>query len=201
MADNLDDWQEKRKGYLTVAIICFFIGIYFFIKIIGGSYTIKPSYLQDYQNLIISVEPKFKEIKGKHGRTWIEFKCSDNRSTFEIASYDYACVNDDEILNEIKTGDTISIEILKREMGKFDQETSCEIHSLIKNNKEYLDIKCRNKADNKDGKMGFLILFAISIMTAIVYSFSEKPKFFDDVDPRVIIWIVIIILFLLCYYN
>jgi hypothetical protein len=195
MADNPEDWEKKQKDYLAVAIICLLIGSYFFMKVISGSYIIKPSELQVYENLVTSEKPIFKETKGKHRKRWIEFKCINNNTTFKIASYDYRCANRDEVLNEIKAGDTISISILEKDIEDFDKGTSCEIHSLIKNDKEYLDIKCRNKVDNTEGKIGFLILFAISIMTAIVYSFSEKPKFFDDVDPRVIIWIVIIILF------
>lgn len=197
MADNLEDWEKKQKDYLAVAIICFIIGTYFFMKVIGGSYIIRPTQLEVYDNLITSQVPKFKETKGKRGRRWIEFKCVDNWSTFEIEGFDYRCVNRAEILNEIKAGDTISIAILKEDTGDFDSETSCKIHSLIKNDKEYLDLQCRNKADNKDGKMGFLLLFAISIMTAIVYSFSKKPKFFNEVSPEIIIGIIVFILFII----
>jgi len=49
--------------------------------------------------------------------------------------------------------------------------------------------------------MGFLLLFALSIMTAIVYSFSKKPKFFDEVSPEIIIGIVMIILFFTLRIN
>ena len=171
------------------------------MKVITGSYIIKSSDLEVYDNLITSEAPKFKETKGKHSRKWIEFKCVDNKSTFEITSYDYSCVNDEEIIHGIKMGDTISIAILKEDIRDFDDETSCEIHSLIKNDKEYLDIQCRNRVDNKDGKMGFLLLFALSIMTAIVYSFSKKPKFFDEVSPEIIIGIVMIILFFTLRIN
>jgi len=201
MAEKVEDWEKKQKDYLAVAIICLIIGAYFFMKVINGSYIIKPSDLSVYDNLITSEVPKFKETKGKHGRRWIEFKCVDNRSTFEIANFDYKCINDNEILNEIKAGDTISIAILKGDVEGFDNDTSCEIHSLIKNDKEYLDLQCRNKADNKDGKMGFLILFAISIMTAIVYSFSGKPKLFNKVNPEIIIGIIVLILFIILRIN
>jgi hypothetical protein len=195
MDDNLDDWEEKRKGYLTVAILCFIIGTYFFMKVKSESYVIKPSDLKVVKNLITSNKPKFKETTGKHGRKWIEFKCVNNKTTFEITSFDYRCANDNDLINEINIGDTISIKISKNDIENFDKETTCEIHSLVKNKKQYLDIKCRNKADNKDGEMGYIMLFAITIMTGAVYSFSQKPKIFDEVDPRVPIWIVIIILF------
>jgi len=195
MSEKLNDWEEKRKNYLAVTIICFIIGTYFFLKAISGSYSIKSSDLKIYENLIIADKPVFRETKGKNGRKWIEFKCINNKTTFEIASFDYKCVNDDEILNEIKEGDTISIKIIKNEIEDFDNDTSCQIHSLEKNSKEYLNITCRNEKDNKDGKLGYLLLFAISIMAGIVYSFSHKPKFFDDVNPQVLIWIVGIILF------
>lgn len=195
MKDHTDAWEEKQKQYLTVAIICFIVGFIFFIKVISGEYIIKPFNLKVYENLVISSKPQFKETKGKNGRKWIEFKCINNKSNFEIGTFDYKCVNDDEIINEVKAGDTISISILKADIEDFDKDTSCEIHSLIRNNKDYLDIKCRNKADNNDGKLGFIILFAISIMTGIVYSFSEKPNFFNHVSPDIIIGIVVIILF------
>ena len=195
MDDNSDEWEEKQKQYLSVAVICFLIGFFFFIKFISGEYSIKSMDLQKYENLIISAEPKFKEIKGKNVRKWIEFKCVANKSNFEIGSFDYKCANGDEIISEIKFGDTISIAILKTDLGDFDRDTSCDIHSLIRNSKEYLDIKCRNKAEKNDGKLGFTILFAMSIMTGIVYSFSEKPDFFNHVNQDLIIGIVVIILF------
>ena len=194
MADNPEDWKIKRRDYSVAAVFCFLIGSFFFMKVITGSYIIKSSDLSAYDNLITSEAPKFKETKGKHSRKWIEFKCVDNKSTFEIASYDYSCVNDDEVLNEIKAGDTISIAILKEDIGDFDDETYCEIHSLIKNDKEYLDLQCRNEVDNEGGVMWYISLFAISIMTAIVYSFSQKPKLFDKVNPVLIIAIIVFIL-------
>jgi hypothetical protein len=195
MDDNLNDWKKKRKDYLVVGIFCFIVGTYFFMKVKSESYIIKPSDLIVYENLITTDKPKFKETKGKHKRKWIEFKCVNNKTTFEIASFDYSCVNDDEIINEINNGDTISVKILKNDMGNFDTETSCEIHSLAKKNKEYLDIECRNEEDTKAGEKWYLILYSITIMTSTVYSFTQKPKFSDKVDPQVLILIVILILF------
>ena len=91
------------------------------------------------------------------------------------------------------------LDFLKDDVENFNVETTCEIHSLIKNGKEYLKIECRNKAENKDSEKVYLLLFAVTLMTSIVYSFSKKPKIFDDVDPRVPIWIIIIILFLVLH--
>ncbi|REH00767.1 hypothetical protein [Flavobacterium aquicola] len=195
MDDNLDDWDKKRKGYLAVAIICFIIGAYLFIRVHSDSYVIKSSNLKTIGNLIASDKPKFEEITGKHARKWIEFKCAENKSTFKIANFDYRCVNDDEVLNEINVGDTISIQILKDDIENFDTETTCEIHSLVKNKKEYLDIECRNKKENKDSENVYIILFSVTIMTGGVYCLIKKPKFFDEVDPCVPIWIIIIVLF------
>ncbi|WP_281636046.1 hypothetical protein [Flavobacterium marginilacus] len=195
MDNNLDDWDKKRKGYLSVAIICFIIGAYLFIRVHSGSYVIKSSDLKTIENLIASNKPKFKEITGKHGRKWIEFKCIENKSTFKIADFDYRCVNDYEVINEINVGDTISIQILKDDIKKIDTETTCEIHSLVKNKKEYIDIECRNNKENKDSENVYIILFSVTIMTGGVYCFTKKPKFFDEVDPRVPIWIIIIVLF------
>lgn len=196
MQEELDKWQKKRKDYLAVAIISFFLGIYFLTKVKNESYIIKTSELNAIENLIISEKPIFKETKGKRGRKWIEFKCVDNKSTFEIANFDYSCVNDNEVLNEIKNSDTISIKILNEDLENFDNETTCEIHSLIKNGKEYIDLKCRNEADNNDGKKGIVILFSLSFICGIVYSFIEKPTFFDKIAPEIIIGIITIIIFI-----
>ncbi|KAF2511445.1 PQQ-binding-like beta-propeller repeat protein [Flavobacterium zhairuonense] len=195
MAKNSEDWQETRKIYLAVSTLCFLLGTFFFIRVITGSYIIQLSDLVVCENLITSEGAKFKETKGKHSQKWIEFKCIDNKSTFKIIDYDYRCVVDDDILNAIKAGDTISLSILKSDIDDFDNDTACEIHSLVKNGKEYLDFNCRNKEDNGDGERAFILLFAITIMTGIVFLFAKKPKFFDHVNPKFIIWIVIIVLF------
>jgi hypothetical protein len=200
MNETISSWVEKQRNYLAVSIVCFLIGTYFFMNVINGSYIIKQSELQVYENLIISTSPKFKEKKGKNRKKWIEFSCINNQSTFQIASYDYSCVNDNEVINEIKAGDTISLAILKNEIGNFDKESSCEIHSLIKDDKEYLNLDCRNKIDNDGGKRGFLLLFTISTLTAIVYSLSKKPKIFDEVNPEFLISIIVIILFFILVF-
>lgn len=197
MEENLDDWETKRKNYLALAIVCFFIGTYFFIKVTNGSYILKNSELIKIENLVISESPIFKETKGKHGRKWIEFKCINTNATFEIASFDYKCVDDAEIIDSIKNGDTISITISNKDTGTIDKETSCEIHGLEKDKKEYLNITCRNEEDNDDGKMGYIMLFALTTMAIIVYSFSIKPKIFEKVDPQIPIWIVMILLFII----
>lgn len=194
MINSISDWEEKQKGYLVVSVLCLIFGTYFFIKVISGSYVIEKSDLEIYENLIISSPPKFKERKGKSSRKWIEFNCINNQSTFEIASYDYSCVNDEEVINEIKSGDTISIAILKVDLNDFNTQNSCEIHSLEKNDKDYLDLRCRNEVDTAGGKRIFLILFSLFILTAIVYSLPKKPQLFDKVDPILIVGIGSIIL-------
>ena len=195
MEDDSNDWQKQRKGYIKVAIICFIIGLYLFIRVHSQSYDIEDSNLQKIENLIIEEKPVFKEITGKHGRKWFEFKCEDNKSIFKIIGFDYRCTYDDEIIKEINIGDTISIKVLENEIEDFNTGNICEIHSLIKNKKEYLNVECRNKAENNDSKFVYIILFTVTFMTIAVYLFKEKPKFFDDVDSRVPIWIVIIALF------
>ncbi len=79
MAEKIDNWAEKRKEYLLVAVLCFIVGLYSFIKVKSDGYTIKQSHLKVIANLIISDKPNFQETKGKHGRKWIEFKCVDNK--------------------------------------------------------------------------------------------------------------------------
>ena len=66
MDDNLNDWEKKRKDYLVVGIICFFIGTYFFMKVKSDSYIIKPSDLIVYENLVTTDKPIFKETKVYH---------------------------------------------------------------------------------------------------------------------------------------
>ena len=35
MADSFGDWEKKQKDYLAVAILCFIVGTYFFMKVIS----------------------------------------------------------------------------------------------------------------------------------------------------------------------
>jgi hypothetical protein len=49
MINSPEDWEKKQKNFLAVAIICFIIGSYFFMKVIGGSYIIKPFGLLFYR--------------------------------------------------------------------------------------------------------------------------------------------------------
>ncbi|NNT72355.1 hypothetical protein HKT18_09030 [Flavobacterium sp. IMCC34852] len=197
MEEKIYDWEDKRKNYLLVAIICSVIGLYFFLGVITGSYIFKNSELITIEELVISESPKFMETKGKNGRKWIEFKCLNTKANFKIENFDYKCVDDDEIIDNIKIADTVAITISKKKLSNIKEDSSCEIHGLVKKNKQYLNLECRNKADNNDGTMGFIMAFTLTIMTGLVASFSNKPKIFDKFDPEVLIWIVMIILFIL----
>lgn len=190
-------WQERRKDYLIAAIICLIIGIYYFIKVTNESYIINPAELNTIEKLVISEKPTFKKTGGKHKRKWIEFKCVQNYSTFKIISYDYSCALRSEIVDEIKPGDTISIQVLNKEMDNFDTENVCEIHSLIKYDKEYIDTECRNKTDNDSGKRSCIMLLAISLICCIVYAFKNKPPLFDHIDENFMIGIIIAIFFII----
>ena len=68
MEEKSNDWQQQREGYKKVAIVCFFIGLYLFIRVHSESYNIESSHLQEIENLIIEEKPIFKETKGKRGR-------------------------------------------------------------------------------------------------------------------------------------
>lgn len=191
MVTNQDEWQVKKGSYFLVALICFFIGLYVSLKVGNDGYLIKPEDLTTIDILVVSQKPEFKETKGKRARKWIEFKCQNNKTTFEIASFDYSCANDNEIVNEVDNGDTISIKILETDSELLDSETSCEIHSLINKNKEYLNIACRNKAENRSNKILCIVFFAIAFLTFMVFLFPNKP----DVDPAIPILIVAFLLY------
>ncbi|MBS7253883.1 hypothetical protein [Flavobacterium branchiicola] len=197
MAQNQEDWEKKRPSYIIIAIISLVLGAYYLINVLNDNYIIKPSDLETIENLIVEGKPEFKETKGKHSKKWIEFKCENNTTTFKIASYDYRCIIDKEILNGINSKDTVTVQILKTDLDLVNTDAPCEIHSLIDKNKEYLDISCRNTEDQKDGELGYILCSAITVMTGSVFLFKKKPEFFDHVDPRVPIWIVIIVLFLI----
>ena len=125
MEDDSNDWQKQREGYKKVAMICFIIGLYLFIRVHSESYNIEDSHLQEIENIIIEEKPIFKEITGKNGRRWFEFKCQNNKSTFEITGFDYRCTYDNEIIKEVNVGDTISIKMLKNEIEDFNTENIC----------------------------------------------------------------------------
>lgn len=194
MEEKQDNWQQDRKTYLLIALACFALGVYFLIRVSSDSYIMKPSDFKTIENLVTATKPVFRETKGKNSRQWIEFKCMGNKSTFEITYFDYRCVIDGEVLKEINAGDTISIKILKEDIEDFDAETKCEIHSLVKNKKDYLDIDCRNQHDTNDTKLGYLVLFTISATTGILYAIRKKPKVFDTVDLPFVIGLLMLVL-------
>ena len=196
MKKQPENWQEERKGALFIALICLVVGAFLFIRVQIGSNLIEPKDLKSYDNLVIETKPEFHETTGKHSRSWLQFNCVNNRTLFKIESFDYRCADKEEILSEINVNDLVSIKICNDDIDDFNVDTDCSIHSLIKNNKEYLDIDCRNTESNDDSAFGYITLFAVALLNGAFYSPVVKPKFYNDVDPKFIVWVLVIIVFI-----
>jgi hypothetical protein len=202
MSDKEIDWSKKRLGFVLATIVLFLLGTYFYFNVQRSDSNINPEDLVQIDSLIISEKPTFQETRGKNARQWIEFKCIGYPKRFEIGSFDYACVNDNEILSELKVGDIISVKLLNSDIQDIRTETfsskSNDIHSLVHKNKEFLSIDCRNKAAKNDNKFAYYMCFIMVPFTLVVSLFKNKPKIFGtSIDPTLVICLIAILVMLI----
>ncbi len=195
MSETKIDWSEKRLGYVIVTITLFLIGVYLYFNVQRSESDIKPTELEQIDSLIISVKPSFQETKGKGSSQWIEFECEGYEKRFKIGYFDYDCVNDNEIINDLNVGDLISVKLLKEDILNVRTETfnskANTIHSLIFNNKEYLNLDCRNKAAKDDNKFGYLLCFIMTPLAFVFSLFKSKPKVLGlTIDPTLTLCII-----------
>lgn len=202
MSDKEIDWSKKRLGFFVATVALFLLGIYFYFNVQRSDSDINPVDLTQIDSLIISEKPTFQETRGKNARQWIEFKCVGYPKRFEIESFDYACVNDNEMLSELKTGDVISVKLLNSDIQDIKTETfsskSNDIHSLVYKKKEYISLDCRNKAAKNDNKFAYYMCFIMVPFTLVVSLFKNKPKIFGATfDPTLVICVIAILVMLI----
>jgi hypothetical protein len=202
MSDKEIDWSKKRLGFFLATVAIFLLGIYFYFNVQRSDSDINPADLTQIDSLIISEKPTFKETRGKNASHWIEFKCVGYPKRFEIGRLDYACVNDNEILSELKIGDIISVKLVNTDIQNIRTETftskSNDIHSLVCKNKEYVSIDCRNKGAKNDNKFVYYMCFIMVPFTLVFSLFKNKPKIFGaSFDPTLVICVIAILVMLI----
>jgi hypothetical protein len=198
MSDEEIDWSKKRLGYFLAAISFFLLGTYLYFNVQHSNTDINPSDLTQIDSLTISVKPTFQKTRGKNASQWIEFNCVGYSKRFEISGFDYACVNNNEILSELKIGDVISVKLLNTDIEDIRTKTftskSNDIHSLVYKNKEYLSLDCRNTAEKKDYKFVYYLSFIMGPFTLAVALFKNNPKIFGtSIDPSLALCVIAIL--------
>ncbi len=206
MIEEGNPWPKKRASYFVAAALLFFLGIYFYLNVQGSGSDIKTDDLQFIDSLVINEGPAFKESKGRHSRRWIEFKCIGYAKRFEIGYFDSECVSEDELLQDLHVGDTISVAVLKTDFESRYEETfnskSNDIHSLVFQGYEYIDIDCRNETEREDERFGYYMCF---IMTAFIllmtFLINRFPMLINYFDTSLVLGIIgILVMLILRFY-
>ena len=200
MKDINITWQQKRYLCFFTSLFIAVIGFFLYFNVQNSDSNINPSDLTTIDSLVISEKPIYQEIKGKTPSKWIQFKCKGYSKRFDIESFDYKCVNDNEILNELNVGDTVKIKILTKDLADINQETflqkSNPVHELVCKDKIYLDLSCRNKSAKDNNKLVYLVCFIIAPIILTFALFKRQPKIFGK-TLNIEIFISVIILLLI----
>lgn len=156
------------------------------------------------ENLILSENSEYDSGGGKSGAPALKFRFTKSVRGFSVKNKEYKCVDNREVLRDFKKGDTVTIKIMKRDVGNFNksdwfiQYTS--IYGLMKRGKTYLSLDCRNKVATKDAKAGVKASISTAILSLLFALFIFKPKTkyqalgqfpIDPILVVLVVWVVV----------
>ena len=157
-------------------------------------------------NLTLAQNPNFTE--GKRPR--ININLTNTKRTLVVNLEELTCVNKDEILNNFKTTDTISIKIFSSDKADFYKVSAIskfqKIYGLNKHGRQFIELSCRNLVSTKKTIAAIYASGVTAILSFIlaVFVFIPKAKFATKgiiySDPITVIsfcWFLIMILALL----
>lgn len=182
-------WEKKRFYYIFTSIIIAFIGFYLFHYGQGDEIGINNSDLSTIANIVISKKPILTKTPSRNSIEWIELYFEGYEKKFEIGKWNLSCSNQNEILNNLKVGDTVSIKVLTKEIDNLDNESllfkSNEIYSLFHNGTDLLDLNCSNEAAKKDNNWMYIIFFILAPIILIMGLMKKEPGnlYLFKVDP------------------
>jgi hypothetical protein len=184
---ELQDLNKKKRISMWVAFVISLITIPVFYYY--DNRQISETELLTIDNLTLSKNPDY--TGGKRPRINI-YLTSTNR-TLVVNVEELGCVDKDEIINTLKTSDTISIKIFKSDKADF-YETGFlskfqKIYGLNKDGNEYIKVSCRNLISTKrtNGAMFASQASAILSLFLIVFVYRKKTNKptnkFMNIDP------------------
>jgi hypothetical protein len=184
MADKKTSWKEKRVLLVIGFFACIGMIIYIHFFKSKDKTDLAKTDLISVENLILKDNPIYDRVKS---RSYINFPLLGYDKKFCVDNPDINSEVKNQILSNIKLGDTVSIGLTKDEFENIRNETffdkKVEINSLRKCDKEYLDIDFRNNEVYKGSWDVIPALIYSAIMCLLFASFSKKPI----IDPTLVI--------------
>ena len=188
------DWKDEKPLYLVLALVGLIISIVFYF-IPNDFYKIAPAGLVRISNLILVADPEV--VTSRKGGERILLRMKNYMKPFQVAGFDFDKSLKHKIINDIKSGDTLTVKIDSSEFETIDKETLfesyIEIHSLKKNGLEYLDIKNANFHSKNDLAKGVPVGIYLMIIGLVYWSFKRRPM----LSPTIIISVGLLILILM----
>lgn len=170
-----------NKWIYFFTIVFFITSVYYFLKEKNGNTDIKSDNLVSIYNLVLIKNPQFIEYKKKKK---INFYFVGYPKCFRIDGFDYSEEIKDNILNEVKKGDTVSIKIEKQDFSSikninpfFANYNFISIHSFTSKGKSYFNLEARNQRAKSDNKFAYIV-FAVLGSCFLLFSLilKKKPK-------------------------
>jgi hypothetical protein len=143
--------------------------------------------------------PVYKETHGKRAEQWIEFQVDAFKSKIKISYLDYNCSLNEEILSLTK-GDTVAIKMTVSYYYDWLQGNNVDIHGLIFQNKNLLNLNCRNYLNRRDNINGIYLWVTSAILSIVFLLIGRRPKIFNVMlDPSLIVIIASLIVILVIW--
>ena len=194
MPENKTTWKEERILLIIGFFACIGIILYICFFKTRDRTDISAGDLITVDHLILKDKPLFGTIRGTR---YIELKFTGYDKTFSINNDDLNNTSKDQVIAEIKPGDTLSAGMSENEYDNINNNSffnrQVEINSLQKNGKEYLNIAIRNVKAFKGSWDVVPALIYAAIMCLIFSGYSHRPKY----NPTLIISIGALIIILI----
>ncbi len=187
---NKTDWKEERPVYLWLAILGAALAIIFYF-IPKDTRDIAETKLATVNNLVLTQPPEIRITKGKER---ILLHVQGHNKPFQIAGFDFNQTAKRNIIQDIRSGDTIAVKVDSSEFASIEQETFfdsyTEIHSLTKSGQEYLSIQKANRKAKSDLELGVSVGLFFLIAGLIYWKLPTRPMF----SPSIVIGIGVLLI-------
>ena len=193
--DIEDDWSDKKRQFRTGLLGAILMSFLFLIFPGYKGVNLEKKFSQEKK--ILSELPIFKKSQHGKGKTnyYVELHFIEDSNVYRIEDINYNFLKHHEFIENIKSGDTITI-----------KRHQLSIHSFVKNGKDYLNYrKAENNRANVIKALGLLFLPQIIICIFALLQkkhpeFSYNGKRHKINFPLIVIG-VFIITFLILIFN
>src|SRR6476469_9337599 len=107
---NMEDVNNGKRRTMWVIGIIFFLSIPAF-AFFGKRHLTKKDFATA-TDLRLTMDPSYNPRTGQVPYSSIDLHVRGSRRTFRVPSGEYSCINDNEILENLKRGDIVSMQLL-----------------------------------------------------------------------------------------